>query len=67
MIFKNVTEGPKVLNTLAGPVSVPAGGQSDDVELSEGEAKAVEAMGWFESEPAKGKAKAATAKAESKE
>jgi hypothetical protein len=62
MIFKNVTEGPKVLNTLAGPISVPAGGQSDDVELSEGEAKAVEAMGWFESEPAKPAPKAKTTK-----
>lgn len=48
MILKNVTDGPKVLNTLAGPVTVPAGGQSDDVEMAEAEQLSAIDIGWFE-------------------
>lgn len=57
MIFKNITDGPKVLNTVAGPVTIAADGVSEDVELSAGELKSAKATGWFEEEAKASKAK----------
>lgn len=62
MILKNVTGGPKVVNTLAGPVSIP-GGSEAEVEISKEELASAKATDWFEEvEPAKGKAPAKSAK-----
>lgn len=46
MRFTNHTTGPKGLNTAAGLVYVEAG-RSVDVEISDAEAAAAKATGWF--------------------
>lgn len=45
--FKNISEGPRVLNGKEGPVTVQAG-ETAEVELSAAEAKIVGDTGWFE-------------------
>lgn len=47
MIIKNITDGPKVVNSLAGPVTIPAGAEAT-VELNEAEHTVAMLMGWFE-------------------
>ena len=44
--FTNFTQGPKGLNTEAGLVYLDAG-QTVEVEISEAEANASKATGWF--------------------
>lgn len=58
MIIKNITDGPKVVNSLAGPVTIPAGAEAT-VELNEAEHTVAMLMGWFEEVDAKPKGKQA--------
>ncbi|MFT4076855.1 MAG: hypothetical protein QM647_15120 [Asticcacaulis sp.] len=48
MFAKNVTNGPKGLNTKAGVIELAAGEVSTDVELEEAELKSMKAAGWFD-------------------
>lgn len=47
MKFTNYTAGPKGVHTVNGLVYVGAGQTSEDLEVSDGEAKAAKATGWF--------------------
>ncbi|UYW25663.1 hypothetical protein OKC48_20675 [Methylorubrum extorquens] len=47
MQVKNTQQGPRGLNTVAGPVLVEPG-RVVDVELSESELKSARKSGWFE-------------------
>lgn len=56
MILKNITDGPKVVNSLSGPITIPAGAEKN-VDLSEAEHTVSMLMGWFEEVDAEPKAK----------
>ncbi|WP_066280189.1 hypothetical protein [Blastomonas sp. CCH1-A6] len=47
MIIKNITDGPKVVNSTTGPVTIGPGSEVE-VELSEAEHTTAMLMGWFE-------------------
>lgn len=47
MKFTNHTKGPKGLNALDGSLVYVDPGQTIDIEISEAEAKAAKATGWF--------------------
>lgn len=47
MKFTNYTAGPKGVHTANGLVYIDAGKTSEDLDVSEGEAKAAKATGWF--------------------
>lgn len=47
MKFTNYTAGPKGVHTKSGLVYVEAGKTSEDLDVSEAEAKAAKATGWF--------------------
>lgn len=47
MKFTNYTSGPKGVHTATGLVYVDAGQTSEDLDVSEGEAAAAKATGWF--------------------
>ncbi|WP_066281899.1 hypothetical protein [Blastomonas sp. CCH1-A6] len=56
MILKNITDGPKVVNSLSGPITIPAGAEKN-VDLSDAEAAVATSIGWFEEVDAEPKAK----------
>lgn len=47
MYIKNITQGPKTVNTPTGQVSLDPGQARDDLDLSEGERVSAESTGWF--------------------
>lgn len=47
MKFTNYTSGPKGVHTANGLVYVEAGQTSADLDVSDAEAKAAKATGWF--------------------
>lgn len=47
MKFTNHTNGPKTINTNTGPVLLAAGATSDDLDVSDAEIKAMEAVGFL--------------------
>ena len=47
MKFTNYTKGPKGVHTTAGLVYVDAGQTSEELDVTEAEAKAAKATGWF--------------------
>lgn len=60
---KNITEGPKGLNSAGGPVLIEAG-DTADVDLNDAELAVSQATGWFEISSTRGK-KSAKAEDES--
>lgn len=51
MYIKNITQGPKSVNTPDGSVTLEAGEVRDNLNLSEGEAASASATGWFSFTP----------------
>lgn len=48
MKVKNVSTGPRGLNTKTGPVVLDKDEERDGIELTEAEAKIAKATGWFD-------------------
>lgn len=55
MKIKNISQGPRGVNAVAGPVLIEPG-QTVDADLTEAEAGVSKATGWFEFSEAKAKA-----------